>query len=75
MKKSIEFTENVFEEKVAKLEQNVCELQRKFKKVEKDVTYMNDYVENAENIHDIERAQKAETSREKKQKQAENNCL
>ena len=59
MKKSIEFTENVLEEKVEKLEQSVCELQRKFKKVEKDVTYMNDYVEDAENIHDIERAHKA----------------
>ena len=50
-KKSIEFTENVPEEKVAKVEQNVCELQGKFKKVEEDVTYMNDYIEDAENIH------------------------
>ena len=31
--------------------QNVCELQGKFKKVEEDVTYMNDYIEDAENIH------------------------
>ena len=51
MKKSIEFTENVLEEKVAKVEQNVCELQGKFKKVEEDVTYTNDYIEDAENIH------------------------
>ena len=51
MKKGIEFTENVLEEKVAKVEQNVCELQVKFKKVEEDVTYMNDYMEDAENIH------------------------
>ena len=49
--KSIEFTENVLEEKVAKVEQNVCELQGKFKKVEEDVAYMNDYIEDAENIH------------------------
>ena len=32
LKKSIEFTENVLEEKVAKVEQNVCQIQRKFKK-------------------------------------------
>ena len=51
MKKGIEFTENVLEEKVAKVEQNVCELQVKFKKVEEDVTYMNNYIEDAENIH------------------------
>ena len=51
MKKSIEFTENVLEEKVAKVEQNICELQVKFKKVEEDVTYMNNYIEDAENIH------------------------
>ena len=51
LKKSIEFTENVLEEKVAKVEQNVCKLQGKFKKVEEDVTYMNDYIEDAENIH------------------------
>ena len=50
MKKSIEFTENVLGEKVAKVEQNVCELQGKFKKVEEDVTYMNDYIEDAEDI-------------------------
>ena len=42
LKKSIEFTENVLEEKVAKVEQNVCKLQGKFKKVGEDVTYMND---------------------------------
>ena len=42
MKKSIELTENVLEEKVAKVELNVCELQRKFKKVEEDVTYIED---------------------------------
>ena len=47
-KKSIEFTENVLEEKN---EQNVGELQGKFEKVEEDVAYMNDYIENAENIH------------------------
>ena len=40
LKKSIEFTENVLEEKVAKVEQNVFELQGKFKKVKEDV--MND---------------------------------
>ena len=51
MKKSIEFTENVLEEKVEKVEQNVCELQGKFKKVQEDVTYLNDYIEDAENIH------------------------
>ena len=51
LKKSIEFTENVLVEKVAKVEQNVCELQGKFKKVEEDVTYMNNYFEDAENIH------------------------
>ena len=51
LKKSIEFTENVLEEKVAKVEQNVCELQEKFKKVEEDVAYMKDYIEDAENIH------------------------
>ena len=51
LKKSSEFTENVLEEKVAKVEQNVCKLQGKFKKVEEDVTYMNDYIEDAENIH------------------------
>ena len=51
MKNSIEFTENVFDEKVAKVEQNVCELQGKCKKVEEDVTYMNDYIKYAENIH------------------------
>ena len=52
LKESIEFTENVLEEKVAKVEQNICELQGKFKKVEEDVTYMNDYyTEDAENIH------------------------
>ena len=34
LKKSIEFTENVLEEKI-----------------EEDVTYMNDYMEDAENIH------------------------
>ena len=37
LKKSIEFTKNVLEEKVAKVEQNVFELQGKFKKVEEDV--------------------------------------
>ena len=42
LKKSTEFTENVLEEKVAKVELNVCELQRKFKKVEEDVTYIED---------------------------------
>ena len=42
LKKSIELTENVLEEKVAKVELNVCELQRKFKKVEEDVTYIED---------------------------------
>ena len=52
MKKSIEFTKNVPEEKVAKVDQNFCELQRKLKKVEEDVTYMNDYIEDAEKIHD-----------------------
>ena len=36
---------------MAKVEQNVCELQVKFKKVEEDVTYMNNYIEDAENIH------------------------
>ena len=51
LKKSIEFTENVLEEKVAKVEQNVCKLQGKFEKVEEDVTYMNDYIADAENIH------------------------
>ena len=51
LKNSIEFTENVLEEKVAKVEQNVCELQGKFKKVEEDVPYMSDYIEDAENIH------------------------
>ena len=49
--KSIEFTENVLEKKIAKVEQNVCELQGKCKKVEEDVTYMNDYIKYAENIH------------------------
>ena len=48
LKKSIE---NVLEEKVAKVEQNVCKLQGKFEKVEEDVTYMNDYIADAENIH------------------------
>ena len=42
LKKSVEFTENVLEEKVGKIEQNVCELQGKFKKVEEDVAYMSD---------------------------------
>ena len=51
MKKSIEFTENVLEEEFGKVEQNVCQLQGKFEKVEEDVTYMNDYIEDAENIH------------------------
>ena len=51
LKKSIEFTENVLEEKVAKVEQNVCKLHGKFEKVEEDVTYMNDYIADAENIH------------------------
>ena len=51
MKNSIEFTENVLEETVAKVELNVCELQGKFKKVEEDVTDMKDYIEDAENIH------------------------
>ena len=51
MKISIEFTENALEEKVAKVKQNVCELQGKFRKVEEDVTYINDYIEEAENIH------------------------
>ena len=51
MKKSIQFTENVLEEKVAKVEQNVCELQEKFNKVEEDAADMNDYIEEAENIH------------------------
>ena len=50
LKKSIEFTENVLEEKVAKVEQNVCEQEGKFKKVEEDVTYMHDYIDDAENI-------------------------
>ena len=49
MKKSVEFTENVLEEKVAKVEQNVCELQGNFKKVEEDP---------------IEQGEKAEVSRE-----------
>ena len=30
---------------------HVCKLQGKFKKVEEDVTYMNDYIEHAENIN------------------------
>ena len=51
LKKSIEFTENVLEEKFAKVEQNVCELQGKFKKVQEDVTCMNDYIEDVENMH------------------------
>ena len=50
LKKSIEFTENVLEEKVAKVELNVCELQEKFKKVEENLAYMKDYIEDAENI-------------------------
>ena len=33
LKKSIEFTENVVEEKVAKVEQNVCEQQEKIRKL------------------------------------------
>ena len=33
LKKSIQFTENVLDERVAKVGQNVCELQGKFKKV------------------------------------------
>ena len=40
MKKSVEFTKNVREEKVAKVAQNVFELQGKLKKVKEDV--MND---------------------------------
>ena len=51
LKKSIDFTENVLEEKVAKVEQNTCQLQGKFKKVEEDIIYMNDYIEDAENVH------------------------
>ena len=51
LKKIIEFTENAVEEKVAEVEQNVCELQGKFKKVEEDVTYMNNYTEVTEDIH------------------------
>ena len=35
LKKSIEFTENVVEEKVAKVEQNVCEQQEKIRKLRK----------------------------------------
>ena len=38
MKKSIEFTKNVLEKKVAKVDQNFYELQEKFKKVKEDVT-------------------------------------
>ena len=45
------FEEDVLEENVAKVEQNVCKLQGKFKKVEEDVTYMSDYIEDAENSH------------------------
>ena len=33
------------------IEQNVCELQGKFKNIEEDVTYINDYIEDAENLH------------------------
>ena len=35
LKKSIEFTEDVFEEKVAKVEQNICEQQKKIRKLRK----------------------------------------
>ena len=35
LKKSIEFTENVVEEKAAKVEQNVCEQQEKIRKLKK----------------------------------------
>ena len=45
------FEEDVLEENVAKVEQNVWKLQGKFKKVEEDVTYMSDYIEDAENSH------------------------
>ena len=38
LKKSIEFTKNVLEKKVAKVDQNFYELQEKFKKVKEDVT-------------------------------------
>ena len=41
----------LLEEKVAKVQQNVCELQEKFNKVKEDVTYMNDNIEYTENIH------------------------
>ena len=51
LKKSIDVTENILEEKVAKVEQNICEVLGKFEKVEEDVTCLNDYIENAENIH------------------------
>ena len=46
LKKSIESTENVFEEKVTKVEQNVCKLQGKFEEVEEDVTYMKTFTIN-----------------------------
>ena len=51
MKESTEFTKNVLEQKAAKVEQNVYEPQGKFKKVEEDVTYLNNYIEDAENVH------------------------
>ena len=47
VKKSIEFTKNVYGEKVAR---NVCKLQGRFNKAEEDVTYVNYYIKDAENI-------------------------
>ena len=48
MKKSIEFTENVLKSKVSKVEHNFCELRGKVTKVEEDLIYMNDHVEDTE---------------------------
>ena len=45
LKKSIEFTENVLKSKVSKVEHNFCKLRGKVTKVEEDLTYMNDHVE------------------------------
>ena len=52
LKKSIEFTENVLEEKVSKVERTAFELHERVSKLEKDVTYMNDYIEDIESIHE-----------------------
>ena len=51
LKKKYRVYEIVLEDKVSKNEQNFCKLKREVTKVGEDLTYMNNHIEDTENIH------------------------